>query len=111
MAERSQGAVRGMAADFCTHRDLRAHPTQRHTHRAAPNTPDTVLSTQCNETLMHVAIFAFVLFHQRIKYLSTDLFVRCRVGVLEVLSTNLLIPTHTSRKWGGGRKMRKVSFF
>jgi hypothetical protein len=56
MAERSRGAVRGMAADFCTHCDLRGHPTQRHTHRAAPNTPDTAPSTQCNEMLMHIAI-------------------------------------------------------
>jgi hypothetical protein len=30
---------------------------------------------------------------------------------MEALSTNLPIPTHKSRKWGGGRKMRKVSFF
>ncbi len=32
-----------------------------------------LLRMQCNETLMHVAIFAFVSFHQRIKYSSTDL--------------------------------------
>ncbi len=92
---------------FFTHRDLRAHPTS--STRTAQH-PTAQIQRLLQSATRRIAIFAFVSSVHCVVNRS-NLFVRCRVGVMEALSTNLPIPTHKSRKWGGGRKMRKVSFF